>query len=503
MEIILAVFRGLLSLDTVFITLLGAVLGVVFGAIPGLNGSICIAILLPATYGLSSVHSLLLLGAIYMGSSYGGSISGILINVPGSSEAACTAIEGYAMAKKGRGREALYYSILSSVFGGFCGVLVLIFFAPLLAGIALRFGPPEMFLIAVVGLAVVGSLSGTGLMKGCFATLFGVFLSMVGVDSLTGHTRLTFGIAPLSSGIGLIPAIVGFFALAEMVRQCDGAGQNQEGGAVALERIRVMEVVRKLTVKMATLIKSTLIGIWIGILPGTGGAISSFVSYGEAKRNCKEGEVPFGEGNESGIIAAASSNNAAVGGSLIPLLALGIPGSATAAIIYSAILIHGITPGPKLFGETPELAYSFTIGMLFAVLAMGVIGICGVPLFSQILKIKIRYIIPVVIISSLIGAYSARNSVYDVVIAIICGFLGVIFSRCGIPSPPILLGLILGKLIEVNLRNSMLIAGAKGISVFQYMFTRPLSIAVVLLAVLMFIGNFKTTAKSGKMKPEK
>lgn len=498
MEIVLTVFKELLSLDTLLITLLGAVLGVVFGAIPGLNGSICIAILLPATYGLSPAHSLLLLGSIYMGSSYGGSISGILINVPGSSEAACTAIEGYAMVKKGRGREALYYSILSSVFGGLCGVLVLIFCAPVLAGIALKFGPPEMFLIAVAGLAVVGSLSGKSVIKGCFAALFGVLLSMIGVDSLTGNTRLTFGIGPLSSGIGLIPAIVGFFALAEMVRQCGGVEKNPGGGAVALEKARVTDVVARMAKKMSVLVKSTLIGIWIGILPGTGGAISSFVSYGEAKRNCKKDEVPFGQGNENGIIAAESSNNAAVGGSLIPLLALGIPGSATAAIIYSAVLIHGITPGPKLFGETPELAYSFTIGMLFAVLAMGVIGICGVPLFSQILKIKIRYIIPVVIVSSLIGAYSARNSVYDVAVAVVCGFLGVIFSRCGIPAPPVLLGLILGKLIEVNLRNSMLIAGAKNISVFQYMFTRPLSVAVILLAVLMFAGNFRSPAKSGK-----
>ncbi|MBT9776092.1 hypothetical protein GPL15_06185 [Clostridium sp. MCC353] len=498
MEIILTVFKELLSPGTILITLLGAVLGVVFGAIPGLNGSICIAVLLPATYGLSPVHSLLLLGSIYMGSSYGGSISGILINVPGSSEAACTAIEGNAMAKKGRGREALYYSILSSVFGGLCGVFVLIFFAPLLAGIALKFGPPEMFLIAVAGLAVVGSLSGKSVIKGCFAALFGVFLSMIGVDSLTGNTRLTFGIGALSSGIGLIPAIVGFFALAEMVRQCKGADKSQSSAGVALEKARVTDVIVKMSKKMPVLIKSTLIGIWIGILPGTGGAISSFVSYGEAKRNCKKDETPFGQGNENGIIAAESSNNAAVGGSLIPLLALGIPGSATAAIIYSAILIHGITPGPKLFGETPGLAYSFTIGMMFAVVAMGVIGVCGVPLFSQILKIKIRYIIPVVIVSSLIGAYSARNSVYDMAVAVVCGFLGIIFSRCGIPAPPVLLGLILGKLIEVNLRNSMLIAGAKNISVFQYMFTRPLSVAVILLAVLMFAGNFRTTAKSGK-----
>ena len=187
-------------------------------------------------------------------------------------------------------------------------------------------------------------------------------------------------------GLGSFLQLSAFFALAEMVRQCGEVEKNPGGGAVALEKARVTDVVVRMAKKMPVLVKSTLIGIWIGILPGTGGAISSFVSYGEAKRNCKKDEVPFGEGNESGIIAAESSNNAAVGGSLIPLLALGIPGSATAAIIYSAVLIHGITPGPKLFGETPELAYSFTIGMLFAVLAMGVIGICGVPLFFPDIK---------------------------------------------------------------------------------------------------------------------
>ncbi|MEG1640369.1 MAG: tripartite tricarboxylate transporter permease, partial [Ruthenibacterium sp.] len=397
--------------------------------------------------------------------------------------------------RKGRGKEALYYAILASVFGGLCGVAVLIFFTPLLASVALQFGPPEMFLIAVAGLAVVGSLSGKGIGKGFFAVLFGVLLSMIGVDTLTGQSRLTFGIPQLTSGIGLIPAIVGFFALSEMVCQCAKIGEKGSK-TVSLEKIRLVEAIRRLFKHWFLLIKSTLIGIWIGILPGTGGAISAFVSYGEAKRGYKEGEVPFGEGNEKGIIAAESSNNAAVGGSLIPLLALGIPGSATAAIIYGAILIHGITPGPKLFIDAPELAYSFTIGMLFAVLAMGVIGICGVPLFSKILKIKIQYIVPIVIVCSLIGAYSSRNSIYDVVIAVVCGLIGVLFHRCGIPVAPVMLGLILGNLVEVNLRNSMLIAAAKDVNLLQYIFTRPLSIAVVVLLALMLFGNIKTSLRS-------
>jgi len=400
----------LFNVDTLLLTAGGTLAGILLGAIPGLSGPIGVAILLPLNFGMDPVNGLLLLGGIYMGANVGDSISAILLNTPGTGEAACTALNGFPMAAQRRAKEALFYSIFSSFVGGLAGVLALLCLTPVLSSFALKFGPPEMFMLGLAGLTIVGSLSGSRLSKGFFAVAFGILISLVGTDINTGQYRFTFGMRDLRAGIDLIPLIVGFFAIAEMVTLTRmGAGSFVES---RLQNITFLRVVRDVMRKWTLLLRTSLLGVGIGILPGTGGAVSAFVGYGEARRVSKSPET-FGKGNPEGIIAAESANNAAVGGSLIPLLALGISGSATAAILYGALTIQGLVPGPELLTDYRDITLTFMSGMLITVFVMLAVGLVSARLFAPILKLNVAYIIPAVIVLSAIGVYSVRNSLLD------------------------------------------------------------------------------------------
>ena len=496
------VLANLFSFNTLLVSFLGALIGVILGAIPGMNGGIGIAVMLPFTYTMGPAQGLLFLGGIYMGSSYGGSISGILINCPGTAESACTALEGYKMTLKGEGKKALYYAIVASGFGGFVGLLVLILFAPALANVAVKFGPAEMLLLAICGLTIVGSLTGKNVLKGLFAACFGLFLAMIGTDDVTGQMRFTFGIKALRGGIDLIPAVIGLFAITEMIKQ--GMAQLREtkvGEKVELKAAKITDTCKEMFTRyLKTLLKGTAIGTFIGILPGTGGAIASFLAYGDAKGADKNGE--FGKGCPAGIIAPESANNAAVGGSLVPMLALGIPGSATSAIMFGALTIHGLVPGQSLFTENGDIVYTFLGGMFIATIFMVLIGVFGIPVFSSILKIKMKYIIPSVILFSMIGAYSVNNSMNDVIVALILGLIGVLFSKLEIPNTPIVLGLILGSIIESNYVRTMTIVNATGTNIFAYIFTRPICIAILLLTVYLIWANVRAIRKGRKIQQE-
>jgi len=328
---------------------------------------------------------------------------------------------------------------------------------------------------------------------------------MMGYDNVTGASRLDFGIPNMIMGIDLISVVLGFFSLSEMFLQIEknifGKRMNkkqQETEIAKLGRISPLQALKNVLGKPVLLIKSCLIGTVIGILPGTGGAIASFVAYGEAKRMTK-GEA-FGHGNPDGIIASESANNAAVGGALIPLLALGIPGSSTSAVMYGAMMIHGLSAGPRLFSENSEIAYSFVYGMLLTVIVMGLVGILCVPVFSKVLKIDMKILIPIVVLCSLIGAYSVRNSMFDVMATVVFGFLGVWFHKMEIPSSPVVLGLILCPLVESNFRMSLTIAGAEGVSVLGYMAVRPLSWIILAIGALMVAANLKTMSLEKKGK---
>lgn len=480
LEIILSI---LTNPSTLIYLTIGVAGGVVVGALPGLDGPIGVALLLPFTYGMDPATGLLMLCGLYMGSCYGGSISAILINTPGTAMAVCTALDGYPLTCQGRGKEALYYAIFSSTIGGFVGVVVLLLFTPSLSKIALRLGPPEMILVLMAGIFMVGTISGEDIFKGIFAGAFGILLGTIGFDVMRGVSRFSFGFYRLEAGLPLIPVIIGLFAISQMFILSMRVGGVRLVDR-ELQKANPVDIFNKL-IKNPLVFKSSIIGALIGVLPGAGASIASFFCYGEAKRSSKTPEL-YGKGCVEGIIASESANNAAVGGSMVPLLALGIPGSTTAAVLYGAILIHGIIPGPRIFINNPDFVYTFLIGMFFTVIVMFLLGVFGINLFIKALKIKLVYLVPSVIALCVFGSYSVRHSDFDILIAIIFGIIGVIFKRLEIPVAPVVLGLILGPLTEKNLRQTMIIARAAQTSLLEYFLGRPLFIGLF-FALCLFI----------------
>jgi len=479
---------------------LGTVFGIIMGAVPGLNGAVGASLLLPFTFSMDPAAGILMLGGIYMGGMYGGSITAILINVPGDVVATCTAIEGHPLAKEGRAREALYYSIFASTLGGLLGILSLIFFTPPLASIALKFGPPEMMLTALCGLTVVGSLSGNNMWKALLAVCIGLLIPTVGMDQMSTVYRLTFGTQSLKTGFSIIPICLGFFCFAEMFRNI---GQKKAATFVYKDTfIKRMTVILDILKRPILLLKSSIIGILVGILPGVGGTMAIFLAYGEAKRTSKHPET-FGKGNVEGIIAAESANNSLVGGAMVPMLALGIPGSPTAAIVAAALTMHGIICGPDLFIRRPDVAYLFMYGMLLTIAVMALIGIFGIKYFSYILKIKMNYIIPLVLVFAAFGAYSINNNMFDVFVAIAVGIVGTILTRFEVPIPPIIVGAVLSPLIEQNLRRSLEMARAEQQFLGRFILGRPLSLVLVVVVVVFFILFFRMRGKKGTGKEMK
>ena len=479
------------------LNILGTVLGIIFGALPGLNGVVGVALLLPLTYGLDPVHGLVMLSGMYMGASYGGAVSGILINCPGTGEAACTAINGNLMQKNGRGTEALVASIVASTLGGLFGAIILLFFTPTLSKWALKIGYSEMFLIALVGLTVVGSLMGKSISKSFFSVAIGLVFAMVGMDNVSSNYRFTFGFMSLQSGINLVAACVGFFAVAEMLSNLDG-GKNDEGKIDKGSKYTVVRGIKDCCTKYFRLtLKSSIIGTIIGILPGTGGAIASFITYGEAQRSTKDKEN-FGKnmGCVEGVIAPQAANNAVVGGSFIPLLVLGIPGSSTSAIIYGALTVHGLIPGPRLFSTNSDIVYALMVGVLLTVLVMFVAGTTLNGVFAKILSVDMKYIIPAVLAFSFIGAYSARSNIFDVFVALVLGVVGLFFKKAKLPVAPCILGMVLGTLAENNLRRAITAASAKNMGLITYIIARPISIVIVLILLLLIYTNTKTILRS-------
>lgn len=479
----LALLSGLFAFDVLLAVFAGVLVGILVGAVPGLNGAVGISLLLPLTFAMPPEIGLLLLGGIYMGCMYGGSITAILINVPGDVVAAPAAMEGYPLTKQGRSKEALYYSIFSSMIGGTVGVLVLIFFTPPLAQFALKFGPAEMFFVALSGLIIVGALSGS-VWKAAFAVGFGLWLSTVGLDQITGADRFTFATRELRSGISVVPVVLGLFCIAEMLgnigRRTSDMVQFRE------QIIKRRTVLRDMMRHKMLLAKGSAIGTFVGLLPGVGTTLAVFMAYAEARRASKRPEE-FENGSVEGIMGAESANNATVGSSLVPLLALGVPGSPTTAIIAGALVVHGIILGPSLFTNRPDVAFIFLYGMLLTVVAMTVIGVFGIKYFAYILKIRMDFIIPTVLVLALFGAYSLRNSMFDVLVAIAMGVVGVVFKRVGVPPAPIIIGLVLGPMIETNLARALRISEARSMSLPQYMLASNLGIGL-LIAVLILLA---------------
>ncbi len=454
----------------------GTVAGVLVGALPGLSSTMATALLLPFTIAMEPIPAIAMLASLYCAGTYGGSITAILINAPGAPPAAATAFDGYPMAVRGEAGRALGMAAVSSTIGGIFSVIVLIIAAPLLARLAYDFGPPEYFALAVFALSMLASISGESAVKNLIGGAFGVLLATVGIDFTTGVERFTFGVPELTEGIHFIPVLIGIFAVSELLIQASSLDIVFERVAFTAIKLPTKADFKKV---WPTIARSCGIGTFIGILPAEGGTVAALIGYSEARRWSKNKDE-FGKGAIEGIAGPETANNAATGGAMVPTLALGIPGSATTAVILGALLLHGLRPGPHLFNRQPHFLYAIFAAMLTANLIFLVLGLLGAKLFARVTLIPRTFLWPAVFALAVVGSYSLNQSFLDVWIMLGLGFIGFVFRRYGFTPAPLIIGLILGELLESSLKQSLIIFDQSWLGFFK----RPIALVLFLFTAV-------------------
>ncbi|MGL5122786.1 MAG: tripartite tricarboxylate transporter permease [Fusobacteriaceae bacterium] len=468
--------------------ILGVIGGVIIGALPGLTATMGVAILLPFTFGMEATTGLIMLVGIYIGAIYGGSISAILLNTPGTPASAATCFDGYALVKRGMATKALSTSTIASVVGGMISCIALITISPILAKFALRFSAPEYFALALFGLTIIASISSENFLKGIIAGIIGLLIATVGMDSITSYPRFTFDRIELLNGFSVIPVLIGLFALSEAFNQIENLFAEK---LVDVSNIKIDKnylSLKELKKVFPTMLKSGVIGTFIGSIPGAGADIAAFVCYNEARRGSKNPEE-YGKGSLEGIAAPEAGNNGVTGGALVPLLTLGVPGDAVAAILLGALIMQGLTPGPLLFEQNPEVVYGLFSSMILGNIILLIVGLFGIRFFSKIVEIPKAVLIPSIIVLSTIGSFSMNNSMFDVRITFIFGILGYIFSKLKVPNSPIVLAIILGPMIEENFRKSILMYEGS----LSFLYTRPITIVFLVLTLISIISVLKKT----------
>ena len=476
-------FLSALTPLNLVLALCGVVAGTVIGSIPGLTATMAVAVLVPITFSMEPASALILLGAIYTGAIYGGAYAAILLNTPGTPSAIATTFDGYPMAKRGDGDLAVALACFASVFGGLVGAMALLFLAPPLSEVALAFGPGEYFWLSIFGLSLIAALSNGNLMKGLAGGAFGLILSTVGVAEISADIRLTFGSQTLISGFGVVGALIGLYCipvLIDLVAVPDRHLKIEDD----VKSVRIGEAASIAMKSKVNLIRSSIIGTLVGILPGAGGSVAGLVAYSEAKRNASP-DQKFGEGEPDGIIATESANNATVGGGFIPTLVLGIPGTPPDAVILGALLVQGVRTGPTLFQSgSDSIAYTFIYGLLIATILMLPVGLLiGRYAYKSIVTIPKAVLVPTVGFMTIIGTFAIHNSISDVGIMIGLGIFGWIVGRFGFSASPIVLGLILGPIAEQGFVQSWIIGSATNDLIGMF-FGRPISQAIVAFTLL-------------------
>ena len=474
----------MLSNPTTFLLIVVAVIwGIIFGSVPGLTGIVGVALLIPFTFAFGPIEGLLLLAGVYVGSTFGGSISAILFNTPGSPEAACTALDGYPMARRGEAGKAIGYALAASAIGGIFGTLVLMMLTPPLAQLALRFGPAENFALAVLGITAIASIGTNSVLKGLIAGLLGLGVAIVGMDPITGHGRFTFGNNMLLTGISFVPAIIGIFALSEVLTRFS-QGESQKGLIDSNVSVKLPSI-REFLKTWVTLARSSVIGTFIGAVAGVGATTAAFISYSEAVRWSRHPER-FGTGVPDGIVAPESANNAGVGGSMIPLLAIGIPGSATTAVMLGGLTIHGIVPGPLLVQQNSDIVFSIFIGMMLANILMLAFGLRLARFFALVLRAPYAIVGPAIVVLCMTGVYALNNNVTDIAVMLAFGVFGFILRRLEFPIAAFIIGLVLGPIAEFSLRQGMMTNGFD----FWNIAFRPIAGTLLVLSILSLAYGF-------------
>jgi len=462
--------------------LIGCILGIVFSAIPALTFSTALILLIPLTFGLDPLPAISVLLGVFAGGMTGGSISSILLGIPGTPSAAATVINGYAMAQKGLGGKALGQAIYSSIFGGLVSLLVLMLVAPQIAGIAIKLGPPELFALVVFGLSTIVGLSEGSVVKGLLSGLFGLLLCTIGLDPVMGLQRYTFGYAGLMTGIGLMPVMIGMFALPEIIDSFLVASRDRHKPKEKTKQ-KVTASFPNFQEQKAAFwlnLKSALLGTFIGAIPGTGGPIASFLAYDMARRK----NPKVGTGELDGVAAPEAANNGVTGGALIPLLTLGIPGDSATAIMLGALLIHGLIPGPLLFRDNGPLVYSIFISIFIINLMVLVLQFAGMKLFVKVLNIPKVNLMAMILVMSVVGSFAVNLNYSDIMVMFLSGFLGYIMKKNGFPVTPLILGLVLGGTIEDNFRKSMVFSDGS----MMIFVKSPVSLIFLILALFMLLA---------------
>lgn len=455
-------FSIFLTFENISIVFIGVVIGTVIGAIPGMTTPMGVALALPFTFTMQPVTGILLLLGIYKGGLYGGSITAILIKAPGTPAASCTVLDGYPLTQKGEARKALDIALYASCFADFISNLALILLAGILATFALKFGPPEFFTLIVFALTIIAGVSGDNLVKGIAAAALGLLFATIGLDMVFGTSRFIFDQWELMGGLSFIPVLIGLFALPEIIHYFTGkVGENAK--AAVMSGVGAGWAEFKACFK--SILRGSLIGVVLGSIPGIGGAPSAFLSYSEARRTSKNPEN-FGKGELEGVAAAEAGNNGVAGATMIPLLALGVPGDVITAVILGAFMIHGLRPGPVMFVENITMIYAIFIGIMLSSAYLFVIGKFSIRAISRIAEIPNRVLYPVVLVFCLYGSFAINNSTFDVLVMLLMGIVGYLMMVFRFPAPPFLIAFILGPLLEDNFRQSMILSeGGLGILV--------------------------------------
>ncbi len=454
--------------------LVGTFAGIIIGALPGLGPTTGIALLIPLTYGMNAAYALLLAAGIYQGAMYGGSITSVLLGIPGTPTNTATCFDGYPLSRKGRGYEALGASLTASAIGGFFSCICLLLFTPIVSKVVLYFGAPEQFMMAMVGLGIIAASSHESVVKGILSGFFGLALATIGSDAITGYDRFTFGITHLDDGLQFMAIAVGLFGLSQAISLAEEArtiaGDTKLSGSV---RDGVKAVFKNFRITM----QSTLIGMLLGITPGAGGSAASMLAYSTAQRSEPDGST-FGEGNIKGVVAPEAANNATIGTAIIPTLAFGIPGSPTAAVLMGLLMIHNILPGPRLFIDSPLPLYTFCWCLIGTAFTIVIVGLPLLRFFAKVTVVPYQILVPVIVALCFIGSYSIHGYMFDIFVTIFFGILGYFLKKAHYPMVCFVLGLILGPMAETNLSRSLIIYGN-----LSFLYTRPITLILVVLLI--------------------
>ncbi len=479
----------LFTLENILWINLGVFIGSVFAAIPGLSVILCVILFLPVTYSMTAIPGMMFLLGIYCAGGYGGSVSAILINTPGTPHAAATMLDGHPLSEKGRTKAALKIALYASTFGGIFSALMLLFLGPQVARVAAQLGTAEYFMVCVFGLTIIAGVSGKSMIKGLISACLGLLISCVGSDPMTSYDRFTFGVSRLYLGLDLAVCLIGLFALVEIMSKAEkrldrlnlDTAQIKDDGVITKEEYKRMA---------RPVLLSSIIGVMVGIIPGTGASEASWFSYNTAKNMSKHPEE-FGHGSVEGIAAAESANNAVTGATLIPLLTLGIPGDGTVAIMLSALMINGLNPGLSLFTTQGDIMYAIMLGLILVNIFMLLQGKFLTTLFAKVVSIPQEILTPIIVIFCFAGAYSVNENYFDVGIALIFGMLAWILRKLELPPVPILLGLVLGSMTETNFRRALLISNGSPKIFFSSVYC-----IIFLVLILLAVGAIVR----GKMK---